>query len=327
MELVVLSLGVLWITFWNCFSHIFGKFARAIIAALFVGLAVCGMAVVLYTEPLTIIMVIGYAVGLIYYDFKRVYNNYGVCGDVFTFLNKEIVKVAVVILCMCIASRYAAIEFAKDTSDVVGRNLLSSFFEDNTFVKILYCLAMTGLIAIIDASKQSKVYEGFEVDESDPLLTGYVVGYDGKTIFGWSKLVIEVDLNEYKKQEKEKDIFAEYRNMDNRGTFDGNGRYVKYDYLGRRSQPDRDYGDVRCANKLAKIKKGNKGRIVYFTTAMRYNKSTYYESRRFLVRFNEQKRMLYVEDEVQSNKDGVKVCAAVALFAFLTCLTYFVRSL
>lgn len=315
MELIIMSLGLLCITFWSFFSKIFGKFARMIICALFIGLAFCGVAVVLYTEPVSIVLVVVFTVGLVYYDFKKVYDNYGYSrDDVFTFFNKELVKVAVIVLSMCMASYYA----------LTNNNVLSSLFENNSIVKIFYCLAMTGLVAIIDASKQYDVYDDFEASESDPLLTGYVVGYQGKNVLGKTKLVIEVDLDEYKSKEEE-DVFAEYRNVDRKGNFDGSGRFVKYDNLGRRKAPDNN--DVRCANKLAKLQPSGKGHIVYFITAMHYDKSVYYFGRNFFVRYNAEKKMLYVEDEVQSNKEGLKICMAVGLFAFFSCLTYFVRNM
>lgn len=277
MEFIILSLGLLFVTFWTYFSDLFGKLARIIIATLFLGLAFCAIAVVIYLDSYTVSIILLFAAIVVFIDMKRVYDNYGYCDDAFKLFNMEIVKVSIMVLCMCLISQYATIYrwFSG------GGDLVHSLFNGDIAAKIFYCLAMTGLVAIVDASKQTKIYAGFQPGENDLILTGYVVGYEGKTYFGKSKLVLEVDLDEYKRQS----------------------------------------GDEES------VHSSDKASIVYFVTAMRYNIDDYPLNDVFLVNYSDSKHMLYVIDEMNSNKQGITICASLGFFAFITCLTYFIRNL
>ncbi len=310
MEVIILSLGLLCITFWKYFSTMFGKAARIIIATLFMGLATCAIMVTLYVDTSIVVCVAVFAGLIVFMDFKRVYDNYGHCDDAFKFYNMEIMKVSVMMLCMCLAGRYVN----------------SRVFEGEA-VKLFYCIAMTGLVAIVDASKQSRVYADFEPSDDDVTFTGYVVGYHGRAWFGKSKLVIEVDMNEHKKpgETETANIFEEYRMMDRRGSFDGNGRYVKYDRMGRRMRKDAQ--DPRFANSVSFPEPVSNRKIMYFITAMYYEKNNNLMGDLIPVRFSDSRKMLYIEDEVKSNKEGLMVCTAVGVFAFFSCLTYFMGSL
>ncbi len=321
MEFIILSLGLLFVTFWTYFSDLFGKLARIIIATLFLGLAFCAIAVVIYLDSFTISFILLFAAVVVFIDMKRVYDNYGYCDDPFKLFNMEIVKVSIMVLCMCLISQYATI-FRWFSG---GGDLVHSLFNGDVAAKIFYCLAMTGLVAIVDASKQTKIYAGFEPGEDDLILTGYVVGYEGKTYFGKSKLVLEVDLDEYKRQSGA-DTAENYGPIDNHGNFDGLGRFVKYDGFGRRKRFRRSE-NVQAANTLSSVRPSQNGSIVYFVTAMRYDKDEYPINTVFLVNYSDAKHMLYVMDEMNSNKQGITICASLGFFAFITCLTYFVRNL
>ncbi|MBQ4282806.1 MAG: hypothetical protein IJB96_02635 [Lachnospira sp.] len=180
MELVILSIGLLCITFWEYFSHIFGKLARILVVALFVGLSLSALAVMFYLDGRIASLIIFLVAVVLFVDFRRIYKNYGFCGNVFTFYNKEIFKVATLILCMSLASQYATyVLFRKDD-----------------IATLFFCLAMTGFVAINDAARQFSYNSGFEGSDDDLELVGYVVGYQGKKVLGGIKLVIEVDLDE-----------------------------------------------------------------------------------------------------------------------------------